>query len=198
MLFLIGLLKFVIIVLLNIGLGYLLCALIYNFFFCPKPLYFFSKKIPFTPGFLFRKKKFLIKKLNELIDNYLDYAINENNRHNYLAEFEDKIFKSIHQGLKSFFQEKLVPKFIKNKLMDWSENIAKMLIKKLTRELIPYIIYTLNIKDKIDLLNQKLDIHLLKSYFDQYVYKYIKYFTYAFFGLIGIFNAVIYLILSFF
>ena len=198
MFFLIGLLKFVLIILANVGLGYLLCSLIYGFFFCAKPIYFFNFKIPFTPGLLYRKKKWLIKKLTKLVDDYLDYAINENKRNNYLAQFEDKLFKTFHSSIKQFFSEKPLPKFIKNKLAEWSEKIAVTLVKKISRELIPYIIISLGIKDKIDLLSEKLDIDLLKKYFNEYVYKYVLWFTYAFFGLIGIYNAILYAILRLF
>jgi len=197
MIFLIGLIKFIVIVAVNIGLGLGLSGLIYNFFFCSKTKYIFGRKIPFTPGLIYRKKKWLIKKLNGIINDYIKYASDENLHNNYLASFERKIQKNIHNGLKEFFTKKLIPEFVRKKLVNWSDSLSVFLVKKITRELVPYIIFSADISGKIELLNQKLDIDLLKKYFDEYVYKYVRYFIYAFFGLIGFVNSLIYLILSF-
>lgn len=198
MFFLIGLLKFIIILGVNIGFGLLLSSLIYSFFFCSRTKYFFGYKIPFTPGLLYRKKKWLINKLNKLVNDYIRYASDENLQNNYLAVFERKMQKNIHESLKEFFKGKMLPAFMKNKLVSWLQSLSQLIVRKITRELIPYIIFTADISGKIDLLEDKLNIDMLKTYFNEYVYKYILYFIYIFFGLIGICNSVLYLILNIF
>ncbi|HPY95700.1 MAG TPA: hypothetical protein PL063_00650 [Candidatus Cloacimonadota bacterium] len=198
MFFLIGLLKFIIILLANIGIGYLITSAFHCYFFCEKQKYLFGYKIPFTPGLIIRKKKWLIKKLTELVEQYLDYAIDEDDRNNYLARFEDKLFETMHDSINQFFSNKKIPGFMKNLLANWSEKLAKTLVKKIAREFIPFLIFNMDIKGKIDSLNEKIDISIIRSYFKEYVYKYVLYFSYACFGLLGIYNAILYAVLRLF
>ena len=128
MIFLLGLLKFLIIVLANIAVGYVLYKGVLLYFFCEEQRYFLGYKIPLTPGLLHRKKKWVINKLSDLLAQYLEYANNDRDRDNYLSRFEDKLFDTFHTAIQQFFEEKTLPSFIKATLAKWSENMAVSLV----------------------------------------------------------------------
>ncbi len=198
MFFIIGLIKCLLFLAINIGVGLSFCYLFKWFFFLSKPLYLFGKHIPFTPGLLHRKKKWLINKLFQIIKDYLQYAMDEANRHNYLARLEDNLNNQYQEFTSPFLLNTPLPHFIKAKFEKWIQSFGKMLIKKLLRSFVPWVINQADIKGKIELLNEKLDIFMIERYFNEYVFKYILYFTIAFYGLTGLLNIIIFLLVSLF
>lgn len=198
MAFLIFLLKCLIFLGINIGFGLLFLYLFKWFFFLSKPVYIFGKKMPLTPGLLHRKKKWLINKLYQIIKEYLQFAMDEMDRYNYLARFEDKLNKQYQDFVSPLLDNVPLPRFLKTKFEKWIFSFGKMLIRKLLRSFIPWIIEQADLQGKVQLLDDKLDIFMIERYFNEYVFKYLRYFTIAFWGLTGLLNVFIFSIVSLF
>ncbi|MDD4156115.1 MAG: hypothetical protein WC234_01990 [Endomicrobiaceae bacterium] len=189
--------KALIILTVNIGLGYLLSYCFNAFFFFPKKLYFLGKyQVPFTPGLLHRKKKLLITYLSGKLYEYNQYVHSEYFEKNFLTDFENKIFDEIYPYVKNFMSRNWMPDFLKTKIEYLMADLVWMLIYKLTRTIIPKLLRDHQAEKQILLLDLKLDIYKLKELFDEYVYKYLLYFNLAFFTVIGIINTILFILLA--
>ncbi|HHE39343.1 MAG TPA: hypothetical protein ENL20_12345, partial [Candidatus Cloacimonetes bacterium] len=86
-------LKAILFILWNLLAGFLIVFTIKAMIFFPrKELFFFHKKIPFTPGFAYRKKDWLINKIRKMLSDYLKDC-SSNNENTKVAEWENKVYQ---------------------------------------------------------------------------------------------------------
>jgi len=66
-------------------------------------------------------------------------------------------------------------------------------VKQFLRTFVPYLMEKYEVNKYIELLDKKLDVDIIKEYFNKYVYKYVLMFVLAVHFLIGFGNMLIYL-----
>ena len=195
--FLIIFIKCLVIVLINISLGWLISYLWHFYLFYPRKIFLFGK-YPFfySPGLLYRGKQKLIKYLHQKLNEYLEYAKSDYGNVNFLTEFEKNAYNEIFPYIKKFINIDWLPSFLTNRINEVLSSILWIVIRHLTRGVIPRIFIELQVECKIDLLDIKLDINMLKKMFEQHIYKYFMWFNMCFLGLVGLINMIVFLILK--
>ena len=189
-------LKSLVFILINVLCGYLFVYTIKFILFYPRTKkYIFNKKIPFTPGLIPRKKDWLINKVETLLRDYLrDCKINtEKSR---VTRWENKVFKKAWNKCEYVEKIKYLPGFIKEKLHYICSLLAYEFAKQFLRDFVPYLMERYNIKQYINLADKKIDIDTIRDFYNKYIYKYSLYIVLTFFGLMGLLNMLIYLIIQ--
>ncbi|OQX71764.1 MAG: hypothetical protein B6D62_01475 [Candidatus Cloacimonas sp. 4484_275] len=178
----------------NLFIGFLLVFLIKAFLFYPsKELYFFGKKVPFTPALLYRKKDWLINKITSMLKDYLRDC-DKTDEQTKISEWEMLAYEKAWEKFSGIESIKIMPAFLRNKIRQMMSVIIYEIVKQFFRSFVPYLIARYNIENYIDLLSKKLDVDTLFIFFNKYIFKYMFMISLASFFLIGIYNAVFYLI----
>ncbi len=190
-------LKFLAFIIINIVvLGILPVLVLIVFLFYPKKeKYFKNRKIPLTPAFLYRKKKFYLDQLHRYFYDYLKDCKSDSDA-TKIAQWEDKAFKKAYEKLQFISDFKWLPSFIKNAVHSFLANICYQLVSQFFRKLVPWLMEKYELKQYIDLLDTKLDVDMLRDFLMQKAFKYVIIFFAAIFGLIGLLNALLFLILN--
>jgi len=190
------LLKSLLFILWNIALGLSLVYLFKWFLFNCKARYFFGKRIPFTPGFLVRKREWLFSKARDVLHDYLEQAANPETHNGYL----NKWLKQIHDFLwekTEFVQEwRFLPgklkESIRNKIVDAFTTLAGNLLRKT----VPRMIEQLRVEHRIDDYDFQFSIDFFYGYFRRYVYKPMLIAFMALNLIIGIMNMILFLLIA--
>lgn len=181
--------------LVNLWIGYSMIWNIKWLIFNKKKVYIFRKKLFLTPGVAQRLKNKLMDKIRGVVKDYLEQANDEVSEAGYICRFEKKVFSVVYEKL-SFIHSKLkVPFFIADPVASGIAFISKEFCSKMLREFVPYLYEYYKIDNKIDLLDTKLDLAVVESYYNKYVHKYLVIFNLVIFFIFGIINQVVYLCL---
>jgi len=179
----------------NILVGFLFIFTLKAFLFFPrKEKRVHGRKIPLTPGFIHKKKKWLIDKLHSILHKYLADAKSEREG-TRISQWELKVFKAVYDKLKPISEFKFLPRKIKENIRHFLSTMVYEIVKQFLRSFVPYLMDRYNLKQYIDLLNVKLNVKVIEEYFNKYVYRFLLIFTLAFCFLIGLGNMIIYLII---
>ncbi len=179
----------------NLFIGFLLVFIIKVFLFIPREkLYIGNKKVPFTPGFAFRKKDWLIQKLSSILSDFLRDCRDEKDE-SMISKWELEVFKKTWDKLESIENIKFVPRAVKEKIHYFCSVLVYEIVKQFLRSFIPYLIENYKVSKYIDVLSQKLDMNIICGYFNKYVFKYMMLFSLAIHFLIGLGNMIVYLII---
>ncbi len=180
----------------NVLAGYIFVFLLKAFLFIPKKeIYLFRRKLPFTPAFIYRKKKWLLRKLNLFLDQYLADTKDFSDR-SRITKWESKIYENILEKMISNDKLSWLPNKISQKIYSLFATLGYEIVKQFFRNFVPYLIEHYNLESIIDLIDQKLDIEVIISYFNQYIYKYLMIFTLGFCFMVGLGNMLIFLIVK--
>ena len=188
--------KFVTFIIVNVIFGILPIIAIIIFLFYPnKEKYIGNKKIPLTPAFLYRKKKYYLDKLHRYFYDYLKDCKSDSDA-TKIAQWEDKVFKKAYGKLQFISDFRWLPGFIKNAVHSFLANLCYQLVSQFFRNLVPWLMEKYDLKQYIDLLDKKLDVEMLKDFLMQKVFKYVIFFFVVIFGFIGLINALLFLVLN--
>lgn len=189
-------LKSLLFIIFNMAVVYVVLDFLRGLLFNPKQRYFFGKKIPWTPGFLYRKKVWLITKLHFILNDYLSQATDLLNQKGYLHEWEEKVKTIASEKLESIYQIKILPWSWKAKIHQTLVNLVLDVVKQILRNLVPFLIEKYQISSYIELLDRKLDMEVIREFFNKKIYKWILLFFESIAFIVGLFNMLFYLIIS--
>jgi len=193
---LITLFQFISIILFNALLGYSLIFVIKAFLFLPKnEKYFRGRRIPCTPAYVYRKKNWLIDKLNNLLNDYLDAAKDEQNRNTRIAAWENSVFNKISDKLRPI-DNWFLPAFVKEKIKHYLALLGFEIVRQFLRDFVPYLMEKYKAKSYIEKLSDLIDVDLIVEYYDKYIHKWLTIFNLIVFGMYGLFNSVFFLIIK--
>jgi len=193
---LISFFQFISIILFNALLGYSLIFIIKAFLFLPKnEKHFRGKRIPLTPAYVYRKKNWLIKKLNNLLNEYLEAAKDEQNRNTRIATWENTVFNKISNKLRPI-DKWFLPAFIKEKIKHYLALLCFEIVRQFFRDFIPYLLEKYKAKSYIEKLSDFIDIDLIVEYYDKYIHKWLTIFNLIVFSIYGLFNSIFFLIIK--
>ncbi len=192
-------LKAFILLLMNVLAGFLLVQPVRWFLFFPKKqLHWFGKPVPFTPGFLRRKKTWFFTKVNFWVKYYLENAANRKDRSSKLWEWEHRIYDETYNKLDGVMRMKYLPAPVKEKIREILALFVYEFARHFLRSFVPFLVKKYELTRYIDLIEAKADVDQVMMYFDKYFHRYVTYFMLGLSGLIGLFNFVIYLLLQLF
>ncbi len=182
-------------ILFNVFIGFLIVFIIKKFLFFPKrPIYISGKRIPGSPGFLFRKKEWLIKRLKKLLYEYLKDTVSESEE-TKIARWEQKAYRDTWDKLEFLDNIRFLPRNIKEKIRHFISLIVFEIIKQFLRSFVPFLMKKYQVEKYIEILDNKLDMNLILEYFNKYIYKYMLIISLSFYFLIGLGNMILYLII---
>ena len=190
-------LKPIFFILWNMLPGFIIVWAIRLILFNPKYEHHFSggKKVPLTPGLAYRQKIWIIKKLTRLLEDYVNDTYNQD-EDSRISRWEQNIYHKVWSKLEFISDFKYLPKTIKEKIRYFCAFIVYEITKQFLRSFVPYLMDHFAIRKYIVLLDQKLDVDILKKYYIKYVFKYMMLITLAIALIIGIWNIIIYLIIK--
>ena len=192
-------LKAFILLIANMGVGFLWAWLVMAFLFLPKRrLYLFGWPVPFTPGFLWRKKDWLFEQANHYVDDYLRAAMDEGDTESIVCEWENKVWQAGWDKLEALEQHDKIPRQVGQMLRRFIAQLAYEVARQGLRNFIPYLVEHYNARSWLDLACEKLDVGVVMRYANQYVFKYLYYFMLGLCFLIGLFNVIVFLLLQLF
>ncbi len=187
-----------IIVLINISIVLFITFTVYLILFIPKEKkYLFGKKVPFTPALAYRMKDKLMRFLE---DKYSDYLYGFKNIDDVKS---DSIARKWKIAILDFYESNLALRnyfnFIPGFLVEGADNIIHSFlsefITQLFKDFIPYLVEKYKVHKYIDVVDMKVDVDVFSGYFYKY-YKYVLIFGLVIGFLIGLFNAILFLIFA--
>ncbi len=182
-------------ILFNVFIGFLIVFIIKMFLFFPKrPIYISGKRIPGSPGFLFRKKEWLIKRLKKLLYEYLKDTVSESEE-TKIARWEQKAYRDTWDKLEFLDNIRFLPQNIREKIRHFISLIVFEIIKQFLRSFVPFLMKKYQVEKYIEILDNKLDMNLILEYFNKYIYKYMLIISLSLYFLIGLGNMIFYLII---
>ncbi len=191
-----ALLKFLIIIVFNLSLGLTPVLLIIGFLFYPKEKkYIGYKQIPLTPAFAYRKKEQLMRKIHRLLHDYLEEceSLDQNSR---VAKWEQKAFKSAFEKYGWIDDIRWLPGVIKEKIHHFISTVAYEVVRQFLRKFVPFLIEKYKLESYIAIIDKKLDVEVIKEFFMKYIFKYIMIVLAICYGLLGLFNGFLFLIIK--
>ena len=187
-------LKGLIFIFANIFVGYLLIFLIKAVLFYPKKAkYYGEKKIPFTPGLLYRKQEWLINKLQALLDDYIAYT-RDYSKNSKITEWEDKVYDKSWEKFEFFEKPRFIPSSIKTMMHYYASLFVFEFSRQFLRNFVPYLMEKYNVQKYVDLADKKLNVDLILDFYNKKIEKYVLYALLVINGTIGLFNMIIYFI----
>ena len=185
--------KPLIFIIVNMLFGFIYVFVIKFFLFIPsKEKKINGKRIPLTPAYVYRKKIWLIKKIKKMVNDYINDTKNDTDG-SRITKWEHKVFHQTWDKITFMDNLRFIPKSIKNNIKYFFATLVFEVVKQFLRTFVPYLMGKYEVNKYIELLDKKLDVDIIKEYFNKYVYKYILMFVLAVHFLIGLGNMIIYL-----
>ncbi len=193
----IAFLKPVFIVLWNMLPGFLVTFLIKQALFYPEREKRFSngKKIPFTPGLAYKAKNYLMHRIERLVHDYINETKSEDQK-SRISRWEDRMFTKAWNKCEFVENIKFLPHKWKENIRFFFASIVYQLTKQFLRSFIPYLMEHLEVTKYLELLDQKIDMEIIKYYYERYIYRNVMYFVLAAGFIGGLWNVIIYFIVK--
>ncbi|MFO7896220.1 MAG: hypothetical protein R6U84_04740 [Candidatus Cloacimonadales bacterium] len=189
-------LKFLTMIFINLVLGMLpFMALVVFLFYPNKPLRWRGKQLPGTPAFLYRQKNKYINKLHRWLHDYLQDSASSDPETS-IAQWEDKAYRRAYEKFQFISDFAWLPRFIKEPLHNLLATFFYEIVRQFLRNLVPFLLEKYQLSSYIDLLDKKLDLDILREFINQKILKYVFIILLIFYGLIGLLNGFLFLILK--
>jgi hypothetical protein len=188
-------LKALLFIIFNLISGFLIVFAGKAILFLPrKPKFWRGKQIPLTPGLLYRKKNWLVRKMRKLVIDYL-HDIKIESPDSRVSKWEKEIFDKAWAKFEFVEKPKFVPSFIKEQAHYYLSVMVYELAKQFLRSFVPFLMKEYHLEKYLDIIEMKLDVDIIYHFFQKKIYKYLLYFSLAFFFLVGFGNMILYFII---
>lgn len=188
--------KPLIFIVVNMLFGFIYVYAIKFFLFIPsKEKKIFNKRLPLTPAFFYRKKRWLINKIKKEVNDYINDT-KDDSTGSRITQWERKMFHQTWDNITFLDKYKFIPKSIKNYFKYFMSTIVLQIVKHFLRTFIPFLMEKYDLNKYIELLDKTLNVDVIKEYFNKYIYKYLLLFVLAIHFLIGFGNMLIYLFIK--
>ncbi len=190
-------LKPVFIILWNILPGFTTVWIIRLLLFNPEYEHHFpnGKKAPLTPGLIYWGKNWLIKKLTSLLEDYI-YDTRNMDQESRISKWELTVYRKVWNKMEFISEIKFLPSSWKEKIRYFCAFIIYEITKQFFRSFIPYLMDHFAVRKYVELLDQKLDVDIIKTFYVKYIFKYMMLLSLAIALFISIWNIIIYLIIK--
>ncbi len=180
---------------LNLLFGASIIWLIRWLLFNKKQKYIFKKRNILTPGVIPKLKNFLLNKVRNAVKEYFEQVDDFESHQGYIYNWEKKVYHKVFDATE--FIDNI--RFIPTSVADWIRHALAFIVKDLSsrflRTFIPYLYEYYKINNKIDIIDEKIDLVVIESYYNQYCHRFLMYFNLFIFLLAGILNQILFLII---
>ncbi len=163
--------------------------------FNKKQRYIFKKKNILTPGVIPKLKNYALGKVRGTVKDYFEQVDDFQSHQGYIYNWEKQVYQKVYDATEFIDNARYIP----TSVADWFRHsiafISKDLSSRFLRTFIPYLYEYYSINDKIDLVDEKIDLIVIESYYNQYCHKFLMYFNLFIFLLAGILNLILFLII---
>lgn len=175
--------------------GFLIVFLVKCLLFQPsREIYFGGTRLPLTPGFLYRKRNLLINFMKGTLRNYLKDC-SDNSSRSRISVWENRIFRQVWDKLEVIDNIKFLPHFITSNIRYGLALMVYEFSRQFLRTFVPFLLEKYKVQHLIDIVEEKIDMEIIKEYYDKYVYKFMMIFFLSIGLLVGIGNMIVYLII---
>ncbi|MCF7793643.1 MAG: hypothetical protein K9M95_07500 [Candidatus Cloacimonetes bacterium] len=190
-------LKPVFIILWNMLPGFLVTYLIKQALFFPDKEKRFpnGKKVPLTPGFAYKAKNYLIHRITRLVQDFINDSRN-NDSESRISKWENDMFHKAWNKFEPIENIKILPHKWKENIRFFFASIIYQLTKQFLRSFVPYLMEHYEVEKYIELIDKKIDMDIIKHYYERYIYRYVMYVVLAIGFVVGLWNVIIYLIVK--
>ena len=157
---------------------------------------FLGIHIPFTPGFVVRKREWLFNKARDILHDYLEQAEDKLRKNGYLAKWEKLVRETVYAKTNFVDEWKFLPRKWKDKIHDLIADSVKDIVSKILRRTVPHFVEQWRVEHRIDEFDEQFNAEYLRKYWRKYVLKYMLYAFLAINFLIGITNLIWFLIIA--
>lgn len=180
---------------LNLLFGVAFVWLIKWLLFNKKPRYIFKIRNIFTPGVFPRIKNLILRRIRGAVQDYFDQVDDLASHNGYIYRWEKRVYAEVYD--KTEFIDRV--RYMPTSVADWIRNaiafIAKDLSARFLRTFIPYLYEYYEIEGKIDLIEEKIDLTVIESYYNDLFHNFFLVFSLVVFFFIGVLNQIMFLIL---
>ncbi len=155
----------------------------------------FGKPVPLTPGLAPRYKVQLIDKLEALLSEYLHDCHSEDPA-SRISKWEKEAYGKAWDKLALIDKAQILTQHMKDGLRHSLALIVFEAVKQFFRSFVPFLMERYEVEKYIDLVDEKLDLATIETYYRRYIYKYMLYFFLAVSALIGVANMLYYIIIQ--
>jgi hypothetical protein len=184
-------LKGLLLLLVNVLTGCFFAWSIKAILFLPRrKKYFGGKPMPFTPGLAYRKKQWLFAKIYGWYDGFIRSAVDLNDPTSYIGRWEEEAFRKAWDGLSAIERIPGLPRGMRDGLRRMLANLVLEIVRRFLREFIPYLLDRYQVRNRIELLELKLDIDTVYDFFHRKIYRPILIVFASVSALIGFYNMI--------
>lgn len=180
---------------LNLLFGASIIWLIRWLLFNKKQRYIFKKRNILTPGVIPKLKNFLLSKVRNAVKEYFEQVDDFESHQGYIYNWEKKVYHKVFDATEFIDNIRFMP----TSVADWIRHALAFIVKDLSsrflRTFIPYLYEYYKINNKIDIIDEKIDLVVIESYYNQYCHRFLMYFNLFIFLLAGILNQILFLII---
>lgn len=163
--------------------------------FNKKQRYIFKKKNFLTPGVIPKLKNYVLRKVRTAVKEYFEQVDDFQSHQGYIYQWEKKVYSKVYDGTEFIDNVRYLP----SSVADWIRHTLAFIVKDLSsrflRTFIPYLYEYYKINNKIDIIDEKIDLVVIESYYNQYCHRFLMYFNLFIFFLTGILNQILFLII---
>jgi len=179
----------------NIALGTLIILKVDWLLFNLKRRRFLGIHIPFTPGFVVRKREWVFNKVRDILHDYLEQAEDKLRKNGYLAKWEKLVRDTIYAKTAFVDDWKLMPGKWKEKIHNMIADSVRDIVSKILRRTVPHFIEQWRLEHRIDDIDEQFSAEFLRKYWRKYVLKYVLLAFLVINFLVGISNLIWFLII---
>jgi len=130
-----------------------------------------------------------------MVHDYIN-DIKDESDNSRITKWEHKAFHKTWDKITLLDNFKFIPKSLKKNIKYFLATIVFEVVKQFLRTFVPYLMEKYELNKYIELLDAKLDVDVIKEYFNKYVYKYALLVVLAIHFLIGFGNMLIYIVVK--
>ncbi|MEA1973009.1 MAG: hypothetical protein U9N34_06925 [Candidatus Cloacimonadota bacterium] len=194
---LIVLLKSVIILILNIVVGYGFVWLIkFLLIFPSKEKRYRGKRIWFTPGYFVKIRN---KYFNKISDYYYDYMKNskkEDDKKTIIAEWEEKSYHFAWDKTEFVEAVPLITVNFKANIRHWMALLWYEFVKQFLRTFVPFILEKFKTEEHLMSLDKVTSPKVIQQYYNKYIHKFLLIFFLIISAIVGVFNMIFFVIVQ--
>jgi hypothetical protein len=137
----------------------------------------------------------LINKLHTLLRDFI-YDCEHEQKENKISAIETRVYERIWHGCRFLEKIRYLPRSMIETIRHSISLFIYEMVKQFFRRFLPYMINRYNIESYIDLVEEKIDVNIIRDFYLKYIHKFFLLIVLVFCFLIGLFNMIIYLIIQ--
>lgn len=181
---------------LNLLMGATLVWTIRWLLFNKKPMFIFKKRNIFTPGVIPRLKNLLLRKIRGAVKDYFEQVDDFASHQGYIYRWEKKVYAEVFDRTEFIDRARYIPTSVADWLRHAFAFIAKDLSSRFLRTFIPYLYEYYKVDNKIEIIDEKINLEVIESFYNQYLHNFFMGFSLVSFFIIGVVNQTMFLILA--